>query len=119
MSSILDRRHLRAKPIRRERAMLARGIERVVEGPRGGGYIRALYPIIHPEVARAATPSLLTVVDVLRDERRDVAPAALASVREFLTRGATSPLYAPSRDRAAHAAQALARDVLEATTPAA
>ena len=90
-----------------ERAQLSRALERIVDGPKGRGVIRLLYPIVRPTVARECEPALRGVISALRDEQRAVAPESLDAVRRFVTEGAASPLYGPSAAAAAAAARAL------------
>ncbi len=83
-----------------ERAMLARGLDRATTGPTGRGVIRALYPIVRPQVAAACRPSLTRVAEILRDPAAEVSADGVAAVRSLLSDGASSPLFGTSVDAA-------------------
>ncbi len=110
--SITSRSRRERTPERRERLTLSRGLDRVVRGPEGRGYIRDLYPIVRPAVARAVQAPLGNVQAVLLDESAVVPAPALAAVRRFLTDGAASPLYGTSIDAAVRAASSLEQAVM-------
>ncbi|MDX6540155.1 MAG: hypothetical protein QOI71_1765 [Gaiellales bacterium] len=67
--------------------------------------------IARPIVVLSAASALSAVAGALRDEDVAVAPAALAAVRDFVTDGASSPLYGRDPLVARRHAEALRRSI--------
>jgi hypothetical protein len=67
--------------------------------------------VARPIVVLSAASALSAVSGALRDGGVEVAPAALAAVRAFMTDGAESPLYGSDPLAARRAAEALRRRV--------
>ena len=97
-----------AVPTMRERLRWARSIDKLVEdAKRRPSLYRQFRPIVRPEMTRAVEPDMLAIAGALRDERQPVSRAALSELREFMTDGATSPLFGVHLTRAAFVAARL------------
>jgi hypothetical protein len=70
--------------------------------------LRSLRPLYRREVGRACAHSLTEIRWVLADRTATVRPEAMRRLREFLTDGASSPLYGRDAEQARRAARELA-----------
>jgi hypothetical protein len=94
---------------RRERVTLATGIARLEneQRPLRGG-LRAFRPLRDPRVVAEVYPDLTRIRHTLLDMDVDVSPISMTVLRDFLTDGASSPLYRRNPMAARRAARELA-----------
>ena len=78
----------------RERAKLAQSVRKIVrDSAHSRPPIRGYWPLVRPDVARTCAPQLTRIAELLEDPSSELTGDALKPLRDFLTEGATSPLY--------------------------
>jgi hypothetical protein len=72
---------------------------------------RGMRPLVRRSVASSVMPALDRIEQVMRDDERVIAPEAVKHVDQFLTEGATSPLFGDDPQAARRAAESLLGEI--------